>query len=160
MPLSDLPMSVLFIFFLMFFVLIGIYPAWKRSAAKIRKFLEEQTKSLEPLTELFEQPQAEPPLAAQPMAQSLNDFETLVLWQLSQTSGKALSRRQLNETLHLESTTLKQTLESLSQKKLVRVAISSFFGIRFSLSETGHAYAVAKGYIPQIHSNNHQQIKK
>lgn len=152
MPLSDLPISILFLFFLSLFILIGIYPAWKRSAAKFRKLLAVQTRAAEPLTESFSSAPAETG-KEQPSSLQLEDFETLVLWRLIQNS-KPLSRKKINNALHLEPEILKQALDSLAKKNLVHVAITSFFGIRFYLSETGHAYAVKQGYIPQVQRQN------
>ncbi len=152
MPLSDLPMSVLFVIFLLGFLLLGIYPAWKRTAEKARRLLEKHSGSLEPLTELFDPaPPTEKPL--KPLRQEIDDFENLLLWRLSQPPIKGLSRKQLRESLHLESSALRAALESLSRKGLVHIRISPLFGFRFSLSETGYAYAVEQGYITQLLNN-------
>jgi len=43
--LPDLPQHILFLIFLLFFVVAGIYPAWKKLAAEIRKILKKAEQS-------------------------------------------------------------------------------------------------------------------
>ena len=151
MPWSELPLKVLFLAFILLFVLIGIYPAWQRSARKIRKFLQTQSQALEPLTELFESPSAEP-AQEPPQDPQLDDFELLVLWRLAQNYPKTSSRKQLQNTLHFEPQVLNQTLASLADKQLIQFSVSSLFGLRYALSDLGRRLAHAQGFIPEIHS--------
>ncbi len=149
MPLSELPLPVLVLIFLSVFVLIGLYPAWQRLAAKIRKYLERIGGSEGPFGGGLEGRQEASP--AQQTTSQLNDFEMLVLWRLSQNGNKGLSRKQINANLHLESANLHAALESLAHRGMVRVAITSLFGIRFYLSEKGRSYSIELGFIPKIH---------
>lgn len=149
MPLADLPMPILFAIFLLLFVLLGIYPAWKRTATRFRRFLNEQQNQLG--LGLPDLGGKEPPAATAPDLQDLNEFEVFVIRQLAWSGGKGLSRRQLVEQLHFDRALVKQTLASLLDRGLIGIGLPTLFGLRFTLSTAGHAYAVERGYIPRIH---------
>jgi DNA-binding MarR family transcriptional regulator len=149
-PLSDLPESIQFIAFLLIFVLIGVYPAWKKTAAMIRKALQkaakqEQADTIQMADDLFE------PSIDQHLDAQLNDFEIFIIRRLAQNSKKGLSRRKINAALHLEPATLKTALNSLLRRGLIHMSVSYFFGIRYHLSATGHDYAIDQGFIPSLH---------
>jgi len=148
-PLSDLPLSVMFLFFLLLFLLIDLYPGGKKSTAKIRKLFERHDKQEEPDTDIMERDQTAP-FADQQAKLQLNDFESIVLRRLAQNCGKGFSRKQINADLHLESSIFNETLESLLRKGLVRMALTSLFGIRCYLSEKGRDYLIEQGFIPRI----------
>ncbi len=149
MPFADLPLSVLFLFFLLLFMLIGLYPAWKKGVVKIRQIL----KSLEPphkvATEMFKTDQAARPSVCQTPTVQLNSYETLVFRRLAQSEG--FSRKQLAADLHLAPASIQQTLQSLNRRGLVQVVMTQLLGIRFSLSEKGRIYAVEQDLAPSIH---------
>jgi len=147
--LTDLPMPILFAIFLLLFVLLGIYPAWKRTATRIRRFLSEQQNQLG--LGLPDPGSKEPPAATVADSRDLNDFEVFILRQLAWSGGKGLSRRQLVEQLHFEPALVKQTLASLLDRGLVGIGLPTLFGLRFTLSTAGHAYAVERGYILRAH---------
>ncbi len=153
MLLSDLPLSFLFLFFLLIFVLIGLYPAWQRTAAKIRKHLQASGKPQEPLPEPFKSEQTAI-FSGQQTTLALNDFEIFVLKRLAQNGGKALSRKQINADLHLEPAILSTTLESLRRRRLIQIAMTPLLGIRFYLSENGRDYAIEQGFIPGTRGRN------
>jgi len=143
-------MSVLLSVFLLIFVLLGIYPAWKRTATRLRRLLREQEKAAGTgLPGAGNAPASIPVMP--PDARHLNDYETFVLRQLALAGGKGLSRRQLIESLHFDPAIIKQTLHSLVDRGLISIGLSALLRIRFSLSARGRAYAVAQGYIPGVH---------
>jgi hypothetical protein len=146
MPQSELPLSVMFVIFLALFVLLGIYPAWKRSLARLRKLLQEAGGAA--AAEDITAPTAPEGLPFTLENLELDDFEQLVLGRFVQQLGKPLSRKHLDADLHLERPVLNQALESLLKRGLLQVSMTSFFGIRFQLSAAGRAYAAALGFIP------------
>ncbi len=149
MPLSDIPISSLVIIFLAIFVVIGIHPAIKRGALKLRKLLEEAAKSGESFVSMLENPHAEI-FSDYPSSEDLNDFEIIVLRRIAQAGGKALSRKQVNETLLFGDAVLTRTIRSLYRRRLISLRVSKFLGQRFVLSEAGRRYALEQGYIVHI----------
>jgi len=149
-PLSDIPLTVLVALFLMVFVLIGIHPAIKRVASKIRKLLDEATKSGESFASLLEDAHAEI-FSDYPTSEPLNDFEIIVLRRIAQAGGKALSRKQVNEPLLFGDAVLTMTLRSLYRRRMLSVRVSNFLGQSFVLNESGRGYALEQGYIVQVH---------
>ncbi len=145
MPLDDLPQAIQFIIFLALFVLLGIYPAWKKTARLIRDALR-KAKTAEDTAPTTPSEPDEQQLHAQ-----LNDFEIFILRRLAGESQKALSRRKINAELHLELPMLKAALKSLQHRGLIRVSVGNLRGLRFSLSSSGRSYAIEKGFIPRIH---------
>ena len=150
MPLSEIPLSILVALFLVFFVLIGIHPAIKRAASKIRKLLDEAAKSGEPFAPLHEDAHAEI-FSDYPTSEPLNDFEIIVLRRIAQAGGKALSRKQVNEPLLFGDAVLTMTLRSLYRRRMLSVRVSNFLGQSFVLNESGRGYALEQGYIVQVH---------
>lgn len=146
---SNMPLATLVSLFLAIFVLIGIQPAIKRTAQKIRKHLDAAKRVNEPLA---------PSLAAthdglfgDPSGlEALNDFEIIVLRRIAQADGTNLSRKQINEPLLFGEAVLNRTLRSLSRRRLVSLRVSKLFGQRFALTEAGRRYALKQGYIVQI----------
>jgi len=151
-PFSEVPLTILFILFLATFVLIGIYPAFKRTMIRIRKRLDSATQANQPMAALLDNVHAD--LFTGPSTTGpLNDFEIIVLRRLAQAGGRALSRKQVNASLHFGDKTLQKTLRSLNRRGLLQLKISFLPWPRFVLSEAGHNYAVGQGYIVQVHEN-------
>lgn len=148
MPFADLPMPILFAIFLLLFVLLGVYPAWKKTVSRVRRLLNEQHDQAG-----FEgaEIKAREQLPSTAASANLNDYDIFVIRQLALAGGKGLSRRQLVEQLHVEPALIRRTLASLVERGVLGIGLSRLFGIRYALSAAGHAYAVAQGYIPQIH---------
>jgi DNA-binding MarR family transcriptional regulator len=138
------------VLFLTVFVLIGINPALQKVAARLRQLLDSATQRKDPAATRMENVHAEL-FANQYSSRQLNDFEIFVIRRLAQASDKALSRKQLNETLHLSPGILNKTLKSLHRRKLIKVKMSTLLGPRFALSETGRRYALEEGYIIEVH---------
>ena len=150
MPFSDLPLDVLVALFLAVFILIGIFPALKRTAKRIRKLVHSAAQSKELVVTAFRDVHAEI-FTDQPDSRQLNDFEIIVIRRLSQAGGKDLSRKQVNEHLLLGKAILHKTLKSLHRRGLIHVKLSTLLGQRFTLSEAGRRYAIEQGYIINIH---------
>jgi len=148
-PLSDLPLSSLVLIFLSIFVLIGINPAIKRAAVKLRKLLEDKARSGDPFASLLDNAHAEV-FKDSPSSEPMNDFEIIALRRIAMARGKALSRKQVNEPLLFGDAVLAKTLKSLYRRQMISLRISKFFGQRFVLSEAGRRYALEQGYIVQI----------
>lgn len=146
MPSVDLPMAVLFVLFLMLFVAIGIAPALQRTANRLRDFLNDLGKALEPGDEALGGPM---PTSFEGDRQPLllNDFEIFVLRQLAQADRKGLSARQLQAALHFDPPLLRNTLAALLERGLVEVAMTIGFGSRFRLSARGRDFATEQGYL-------------
>ncbi|MCK4536676.1 MAG: hypothetical protein KAT93_06660 [Desulfuromonadales bacterium] len=152
MPFSELPLPVLVALFLTAFVLVGIYPALKRTVIKLRKLLRSAAQSKKPIAALLDNVHAE--LFAKPPTGQLNDFEIIVLRRLAQAGGKALSRKQVNAHLLFGEKTLHKTLRSLNRRGLVHVKVSLLLlRQRFALSEAGRRYAIEQGYIIPVHKS-------
>jgi uncharacterized protein YneF (UPF0154 family) len=141
-------MSVLIILFLTAFVLVGIYPAMKRTVAEMRKQLRSAAQSKEPMGALLKNLHAEL-FAKPPVDGQLNDFEIIVLRRLAQARGRALSRKQVNAPLLFGEETLHKTLRSLNHRGLVQMKLTPLLGQRFALSEAGRRYALEQGYLIQ-----------
>ena len=149
MPLSDMPLSAQVVLFLTIFVLIGIYPFIKKSMAQLRKLMDARDKPQEMLSSLIKDVHQEV-FPEHPTAGQLNDFEIIVLRRIAQAGGKAMSRKQINESLLVGDAVLTRTLKSLYRRGYLKLRISKFMGQRFILSESGRRYAVEQGYIVQL----------
>ena len=149
MPLSELPMAFLVGLFLTIFVLIGIYPAFKRGATSLRKFIHAKTPEKDPLGQLLEKVHADIFKSPRPTG-PLNDFEIIVLRRIALAKGRPLSRKQVNEPLLFGEQVLRKTLHSLFQRGLIQLKASSILGKRFVLSEAGRKYALAQGYLIEL----------
>ena len=150
MPLSDMPLNVLVTVFLTIFVLIGINPALKKVAERLRKLLHSAAQRKDPAATRLENVHAEI-FADQHSSRQLNDFEIIVIRRLAQAGGKTLFRKQVNEPLLLSPAILGKTLKSLHRRRLIRVKVSKLFVQRFALSEAGRRYALEQGYIIVVH---------
>ncbi len=151
MPFSDLPLSVMVALFLAVFILIGIYPALKRTAERIRKLVHPGAQSKKPVVASLIDVHAEI-FKDQPDSRQLNDFEIIVVRRLAQAGDRDLSRKQVNAPLLLGTVVLHKTLKSLHRRGLIHVKVSKLLGQRFSLSETGRHYAIEQGYIIKLHA--------
>ncbi|MBE0577541.1 MAG: hypothetical protein IH613_16805 [Desulfuromonadales bacterium] len=149
MSFSDLPLSAQVVLFLSVFVLIGIQPALKRAGEKIRKLVHSADQSNEPFATLLQDVHADV-FAEQPTSQHLNDFEIIVLQRLAQSDDKALSRKQLNTALLLDTAIFQKTLRSLHRRGLIRIKVSTLLGQSVLLSEAGRQYAIEQGYIIKV----------
>jgi len=148
-PLSDFPLSAQVILFLTIFVLIGIYPFIKKSMAQLRRLMDAGDKPQEMFSSLVKdvhQDMFSENLTSSP----LNDFEIIVLRRIAQAGGKAMSRKQINESLLFGDAVLTKTLKSLYRRGYLKLRISKFMEQRFILSDVGRLYAVEQGYIVQL----------
>ncbi|MDT8440064.1 MAG: hypothetical protein RQ723_00210 [Desulfuromonadales bacterium] len=143
-------LSELVVIFLAIFVLIGLNPALQRAGVRLRKFLEEAEQSQDRLVAHVESDHAAL-FAEHSGNEPLNDFETIVLRRIAQARGKALSRRQINESLLFGDAVLKRTLRSLHRRGLLSLQLSRLLGPRFALSASGLSYAREQGYIVELH---------
>ena len=150
MPLSDIPLSAQVVLFLTIFILIGIYPFIKKSMAQLRKLMDARDKPQEMFSSLIKDVHhevfPENPTSSGP----LNDFEIIVLRRIAQAGGKAMSRKQINESLLFGDAVLTRTFKSLYRRGYLNLRISKFMVKRFILSESGRRYAVEQGYIVQL----------
>jgi len=152
-PSADLPMAIMFILFLMLFVAIGIYPAWKRTAVRLRNFLRTREQLLRPGVGPLAEPEEEPEPSTfelRRQALQLNDFEIFVLRRLAQAGAGGLSSRQLQAELHFDPPLVRKTLDSLLERGLVQEALPTLLGRRFHLSARGRDFAAGQGYLPEI----------
>jgi DNA-binding MarR family transcriptional regulator len=73
-----------------------------------------------------------------------------VLRRIAQAGGKAMSSKQINESLLFGDAVLSRTLKSLYRRGYLNLRISKFLGRRFILSDSGHRFAVEQGYIVSL----------
>lgn len=148
MPLGDLPLPVQFLLFLLVFVLIGLYPAWKRSAAKIRRHLlrraEAPPRAQLGFSELL------PAASGQYDSKPLDSYEILILRRLAQAGTGGLSRRQLGRVLFLDAANVRRTLQALHNRGLLEITVGQLLGVRFALSAKGRDCAIAQDFIPRV----------
>ena len=149
MPLSDFPLDAQVILFLVIFVLIGIYPFIKKSMAQLRKLMDAADKPQKMFSSLIKDVHQEA-FPEQLTSGPLNDFEIIVLRRIAQAGGKAMSSKQINESLLFGDAVLTRTLKSLYRRGYLNLRISKFLGQRFILSESGRRYAVEQGYVVQL----------
>ena len=149
MPLSELPLSAQVVLFLTIFVLIGIYPFIKKSMAQLRKLMDARDKPREMFSSLIKDVHQEM-FSEHLTSGPLNDFEIIVLRRIAQAGGKAMSRKQINESLLFGDAVFTRTLKSLYRRGYLKLRISKFMEQRFLLSESGRRYAVEQGYIVQL----------
>ncbi len=148
MPFSELPLSVLFLFFLLLFSLIGLYPAWQRMADRIRQWLKPRDTAQQNAGLSLKRPAS---IAAKgDVARHLDSYEVMILRRLARAGAKGLSRKQLEAELYLGAGNVKRALQSLHDRGLIGVRVTQLFGLRFSLSEKGLAYAVGQDFIPPL----------
>lgn len=147
--LPDLPESVLFLFFLLFFVIAGIYPAWQKAAPTIRKFFADRTGTDGRSSGRFPGTQTNTFEKSESSAQ-LSDYDLFVFRLLAQAGKQGLSRKQIAAELHLESAMVKTALAALNARQLIQISIKYSIFIRFHLSPTGYAQAVEQGVVPRI----------
>lgn len=148
MPLSDAALSDLVTLFLVVFVLIGLHPALKRTASKLKRMLDDAAdrQKLTPgITNLHMSI-----FNGSSSMRTMNDYEIFVMRRLAQARGKSLSRRQINETLLFGDAVLDKAMQSLMDRGMMRISISRFPGMRFGLTEAGRRYALEQGYIVEL----------
>lgn len=150
MPIADLTLALMFVIFLALFVIIGIYPSFKRGASRIRSYIHQQEKQSWTGVEVLKNAQQSSFTTPQQLLR-LNDFEIFVLRRLAQAGGKGLTRRQLQDDLHFDPVIIRDALASLSDQGLVQAEFLSLFRIRFGLSVRGREFAVEQGYLPSLH---------
>lgn len=147
LQLSDLPIPTLFLYFLLMFVLIGLFPVFQRLISRIEKYLRSLA---EPegagsagaegeLEGMFAEPQETP---------ELYDFEVIVLTRLARAGGKGLSLKYIADDLHLDPKVVENSLTSLCAKGLVQFAETFVVGRFFYLSGKGREYSIQQGFIP------------
>jgi hypothetical protein len=146
----DSPLSNLVTLYLIAFVLIGIYPALRRTVERLRKIVRSGSRSK--MLVATSPGDVHAGIFAEPLSsRPLNDFEIIVLRRLAQAGDKALSRKQVNAPLLLGTEILHKTLWSLHRRGMIRIRVSPLLGQRFVLSEAGRQYAIEQGYIIKIH---------
>jgi len=144
-------MAILFLVFLLVFVLVGIYPAFQRTAAKIRRFIKAHEKPVWTRIDILQNTQ--PTTYELPLQNlTLHEFEIFILRRLAQAGRKGLTRKQINADLHFEPEVVKNTLASLKGKRLIQVVMNVRPGMYFGLSEQGRRFAFEQGYLPRIHN--------
>ena len=148
-PLSDLPMSILFLFFLVIFLLVGLYPAWKRFSSKIRMALKGHGRDGREYVGSYINQQVEVS-GVQESDSQLDDFEIMVIRKLAQSDSNGLTRKQVDADLFLGKETVNSAMQSLMRRGFVYVAISPLFRIRFYLTEQGRIYAFEHEFIPNL----------
>lgn len=152
MPLSDLPMSVLFLLFLLLFLLIGLYPAWRRTAVKIRRLFRGGGLGRGLEVDDFEADQEILP-DGQTSYAPMSDFEVMVLRRIAQDAGRGVTRKQIDADLFLGKETVMEALRALMRRGLVDIVVSPLFSIKFYLSEQGRRYAIENEFIANIHGS-------
>lgn len=146
MALADLSQPIMFLLFLVLFVLLGIYPAWQKTAAIIRKFLAASNRPDSTDKDILPSEPTNFVAKLQPTLQ-LDTLESIVFQRFVMTDGKSLSRKQINADLHLEPAHLKTALDSLLHRGLLQITITALPIIRFQLTEQGRDYAQDSGAI-------------
>ena len=149
MPLSDLPMSILFLLFLIIFLLVGMYPAWKRVSSKIRRLLKAHGKDGAGEEDSYDS-QHVVEFDEQELDSQMSDFEIMVIRKLAQNDSKGLTRKQIDADLFLGKETVNSALQNLMRRGFVYVAISPLLRIRFYLSDQGRVYAFEHEFIPSL----------
>lgn len=149
MPESGEALSELFTLFLVVFVLIGLQPTLQKGARKLSQLLEKAADKRETLAPSSQEVHAAI-FANHQATYALNDFELIVLQHLARFGNKAVSARQINESLLFGDEVFKKTLWSLHRRGLISLRVSKFLGPRFMLSENGRRYALEQGYIVQF----------
>lgn len=142
---SEMPLSVMFVLFLLFFVLVGIYPLWKQAGVKYRRLRATRARrSTGPVAPhvVREQPQFD--------ATQLSTYEYFVLRRLAQSPHKGLSHRRLAAELHFNPAMVRRALRSLARRGMISLGFSLLPGARFMLSEAGRRHAQEQGYIVHL----------
>ena len=147
--LSDLPLPIMFLLFLMIFLLVGLYPAWKRVASKIRMLLKSHDKDGMGDADSYES-QHVVEFDNQELDSQINGFEIMVIRKLAQNESKGLTRKQIDAELFLGKETVNSALQSLMRRGFIYVAISPLLRIRFYLSDQGRIYAFKHEFIPSL----------
>jgi len=141
-------MDKLFLFFLVLFVVLSLYPAWTRTAGRIRRFLQEHEEH--PAGPVVPGGREAATFETWQQGVRLSDLELFILWRLAMAGRRGLSRRQLQDELHLAPAVVRANLASLQRRGLVRVIALRGLTFRHGLSERGRQFAVAEGYLPQL----------
>jgi len=149
MPFRELPMSVMFLFFLWLFLLLGFVPMWKKARAKMRRIRRERQAQGTQVAEHWSDERQE---TVRSSGGLLSDYETFVLRRLAQAGRSGLSRKRLQKELFMDQATFAATLESLHRRGMVGIGLTLWRGVRFQLTRRGHDYAVEQGFIPILHS--------
>lgn len=153
---TDLPLNILFIFFLGLFLLLGLLPAIRRRSLQLRQFLHRKSGASKARDSTLNTGRAALQLAQNQKRGELNDFEKLSLWQLSQAGKKGLSTAQLENQLHLEPALAKGVLRSLQDKEFVGHYRDWLLISRYRLSRRGYDYACSKGMIADIRASGNR----
>jgi hypothetical protein len=149
-PFADILIGTMFVVFLMIFVLIGIYPAVKKTLDRIRAYYKARG-----TWEEFERVNATGSsmheLATQWETPQLAEYEELVLRSLAMSRMNVRTALWIADALQIESETVDITLASLSSKHLVWSFETHLFGRFFMLTKSGRDYATAHGLFPFPH---------
>ena len=145
MSFPEIPMSVMFVVFLLLFLLTGIYPVWKEASAKFKRLMRQRQGGDAPPTASHPKDQTSLPDPAH-----LDDHERFILRRLAQTPRKGISPRQLAADLHFAPAVITRTLQSLARRGLIGFTRAPLFGVRAKLSLAGERFAREQGYIVRL----------
>jgi hypothetical protein len=142
-PLSDLPLSTLFLLFLMLFLLIGNSPALHRWLDRITGMARREGG-----TEAEKEPEEEP------MGENdrMKGFEAIIFQQLALAGEKGLSPATLAGALHFDRPPVEEALASLEIQGMIERG--GLLGRRYHLSPKGRERAVQEGIIPQTRTGD------
>ena len=148
---NDLPMSMLFLIFLILFVLLGSTPVLSRITTLFNALLRNpQGWKWGGVEELLKE-QEQPVYSAD--SSRLNDYEIIVLRKLAMGGHKNFTRKALANALYFQPATITRTLTSLRRRGLV-VRTKALLGERFSLTVAGREYCVAQDMVPAYHEQS------
>jgi hypothetical protein len=137
-PLSDLPLSALFLLFLMLFLLIGNSPAMHRWLDRITGMARREGG-----TEAGKEPEEEP----MGVNDRMKGFEAIIFQQLALAGEKGLAPASLADALHFDRPAVEEALDSLEIQGMIERG--GLLGRRFHLSPEGRERAIQEGIIPQ-----------
>jgi hypothetical protein len=146
-PFSDLPLSTLFLFFLMLFLLIGNSPALHRWLDRITGMARREGGS-----ETEKEPEEEAEEAPMGMNDRMKGFEAIIFQQLALAGEKGLSPASLAGALHFDRPAVEEALAALETQGMIQRG--GLLGRRFHLSPKGRERAVQEGIIPQTRTGD------
>ncbi len=143
-------MPLLFILFLSFFVLVGIYPAVQKTLAKILRYLSEardwRKQSVDQAAHF--------PRSWHNDLPQLDVYESLVLRRLALAGRRGMLLAGLIKVLGVDADIVEQSLASLSAKHLATSAQTFLAGKLYYLTAQGRHYAHQQGFVPTVKSTN------
>ena len=143
----EIPLQIMFVFFLAIFVLLGLLPAIRRTTTKWRQLMVDQktrqqimpTTSQQVLTKVHEVEQER---------LRLNDYEQLILRSVGRSGGRLVRLSKVVREMQFDKDVIRQAMTSLYRKGMIRILPTFLFGTLLSLTGKGRKYAVAHGLMP------------